>query len=132
MTPQLREKMGAAAETIGKLISYVGAGTVEFIVDENLNFYFLEVNTRLQVEHPVTEFLLGIDLVELQILVEEGYSLSELQLPQKLKPRGHAIEVRLYAEDPLNNFYPSPGKILAWKPFEMDGVRYDTGVESGI
>lgn len=128
MTPELRQKMTGAAEKIGKLIKYSGAGTVEFIVDQSLNFYFLEVNTRLQVEHPVTESITGFDLVEAQIQVARGHTLQDIGLLNK-KLNGHAIEVRLYAEDPENNFLPSPGPIFLWK--QCPDVRYDTGIASG-
>lgn len=132
MTPELRNKMGNAAVKIGKTINYVGAGTVEFIVDEKLNFYFLEVNTRLQVEHPITEMITGLDLVELQIQIAKGRSLSSLGVESgKVPTKGHAIECRLYSENPANNFFPCTGTILLWKPAELPGVRYDTGIETG-
>ena len=110
MDEELMEEMGEAVLKIGKVLSYIGAGTVEFIVDESRNFYFLEVNTRLQVEHPVTEMTTNTDLVYCQIEVARGYTLEEVGL-KALKRRGHSIEVRLYAEDPLNNFLPSVGRI---------------------
>lgn len=134
MNPALREKMGKAAVEIGKTINYVGAGTVEFIVDEKSNFYFLEVNTRLQVEHPITEMVTGLDLVELQIQVARGFSLPQLGLlPNQPVPiKGHAIECRLYSENPANNFFPCTGTILLWQPADIQGIRYDTGVETGL
>jgi acetyl-CoA carboxylase biotin carboxylase subunit len=102
LTPELRKKMGEAAVNVARAANYYNAGTVEFIVDENLNFYFLEMNTRLQVEHPVTEAITGLDLVKLQIKVAEGEKLPFKQ--EDLSIQGHAIEVRVYAEDPTNNF----------------------------
>lgn len=131
MTPELRERMGQAAVAIGKLISYSGAGTVEFIATTEGKFYFLEVNTRLQVEHPVTEEITGFDLVEFQIRIAEGFTLAELGITGPIKSRGHAIQCRLYAEDPANNFFPCIGTINRWKPAPLTGVRYDTGIESG-
>ncbi|CAG8799990.1 26664_t:CDS:10, partial [Gigaspora margarita] len=127
----LRQNMTDAAIKIGKLLKYTSAGTIEFIVDIKENkYYFLEMNTRLQVEHPITEFITGLDLVELQILVSQGYDLSRSQIPT-LKSNGHSIECRLYSEDPYNNFLPSIGKILYFKPSLAPNVRYDTGVETG-
>lgn len=108
LTPKLREQMGAAAVKVAKSCDYVGAGTVEFLLDENLNFYFLEMNTRLQVEHPVTELITGLDLVEQQIHIANGQKLAFTQ--EDLNITGHAFELRVYAEDPLNNFMPSVGK----------------------
>eukprot|EP01097_Dermamoeba_algensis_P007848 TRINITY_DN5057_c0_g1_i1.p1 TRINITY_DN5057_c0_g1~~TRINITY_DN5057_c0_g1_i1.p1 ORF type:complete len:678 (-),score=147.02 TRINITY_DN5057_c0_g1_i1:22-2055(-) len=133
VTPELRQRMGEAAVKIGKLIKYLSAGTVEFIVDpKTKNFYFLEVNTRLQVEHPVTEYVTGLDLVKAQIQVAMGFRLDEVGLKQdQLSLKGHAIECRLYAEDPLNNFFPCPGKILMWKQSSVPEVRFDSGVETG-
>eukprot|EP01126_Amoeba_proteus_P066951 TRINITY_DN9780_c0_g3_i2.p1 TRINITY_DN9780_c0_g3~~TRINITY_DN9780_c0_g3_i2.p1 ORF type:complete len:436 (-),score=83.95 TRINITY_DN9780_c0_g3_i2:84-1391(-) len=124
--------MGRTALMIAKAISYRNAGTVEFILDENENFYFLEVNTRLQVEHPITEAITGLDLVELQIRVAEGFSLHELGLVEgSIARRGHAIECRLYAEDTENDFLPSPGRLIFFEPAQIEGVRYDSGVASG-
>jgi 3-methylcrotonyl-CoA carboxylase alpha subunit len=122
-----REKMGTAAVAAAKAINYVGAGTVEFLLDAKENFYFMEMNTRLQVEHPVTEMITGLDLVEWQIRVAEG---EKLPLAQKdLKINGHAFEVRLYAEDPSRDFLPGAGQIQYLRfPIESDCVRVDTGV----
>ncbi|WP_457616968.1 acetyl-CoA carboxylase biotin carboxylase subunit [Lutibacter sp.] len=130
LTPQLREKMGNAAIQVAKSCGYVGAGTVEFLVDSNLNFYFLEMNTRLQVEHPVTEFISGIDLVEQQIKIARGETLSFKQ--SDLTINGHALELRVYAEDPLNNFLPSVGKLNTYKIPKGDGIRVDNGFEEGM
>ncbi|TAL27584.1 MAG: acetyl/propionyl/methylcrotonyl-CoA carboxylase subunit alpha [Alphaproteobacteria bacterium] len=122
-----RKKMGEAAVAAAKAIGYVGAGTVEFLLDAKENFYFMEMNTRLQVEHPVTEYITGLDLVELQIRVAEGQKLPFAQ--KDLKIDGHAMEVRLYAEDPANNFLPGAGQIKFLRfPLESDKVRVDTGV----
>jgi acetyl-CoA carboxylase biotin carboxylase subunit len=126
MTPELREKMGKAAVSIAKQSGYVGAGTVEFLVDEDLSFYFLEVNTRLQVEHPVTEMITGFDLVKEQIAVAEG---RELTIKQEDVPlNGHAIECRIYAEDPTEGFVPSTGKLMNYRMPAGPGVRVDSGV----
>lgn len=129
MTTELRERMSTAALKAAKAIKYDNAGTVEFIVDDKLNFYFLEVNTRLQVEHPVTEMITGLDLVKLQIEVAQGLPLPVKQ--DEVKQNGHSIECRLYAEDPANNFLPATGKILAYSPDETACTRYDSGIESG-
>ena len=129
MTPDLRRKMGEAAVRLARAGGYVNAGTVEFLVDENLNFYFLEVNTRLQVEHPVTEQVTGLDLVKLQIAIAAGHRLPFAW--ETITPRGHAIEVRMYAEDPDNNFFPCPGKILARRVSTGPGIRVDEGVYRG-
>jgi acetyl-CoA carboxylase biotin carboxylase subunit len=129
MTPELRRKMGHAALSLAREAGYTNAGTVEFLVDAARNFYFLEVNTRLQVEHPVTEAISGLDLVQLQIRISAGERLSFAW--QELSPRGHAIECRIYAEDPDNNFFPSPGKILARRTPSGPGVRMDEGVYPG-
>jgi acetyl-CoA carboxylase biotin carboxylase subunit len=129
LSPALREKMGQAAITAAKAINYQNAGTVEFILTEKKEFFFLEVNTRLQVEHPVTEMVTGLDLVEWQILVADG---SPLPLQQNdVVGNGYALECRLYAEDALNNFYPSTGTILHWETIELEGLRYETGIKSG-
>ena len=127
LTPGLREEMGKAAVAIGKKVGYNSVGTVEFLVDKNLKFYFLEMNTRIQVEHPVTEMVAGVDLVEEQILVAAG---NKLRLKQeKLKQNGHAIECRIYAEDPSNNFMPSPGDMTFFKIPEGEGVRVDSAID---
>lgn len=127
LTPEIRKKMGDAAVKISKEVDYNSAGTVEFLVDKNLDFYFLEMNTRIQVEHPVTEMVTGIDLVEEQILVAEG---NPLRLKQdELSQNGHAIECRIYAEDPSNNFMPSPGKMTFYHKPEGENIRVDAGIE---
>ena len=129
ITPELRKKMGDAAVRLARAGCYVNAGTVEFLVDAHLNFYFLEVNTRLQVEHPVTEQVTGLDLVKLQIAIAAGHRLPFAW--ETITPRGHAMEVRLYAEDPDNNFFPSPGKILSQHAPSGPGIRLDEGVYEG-
>ena len=129
LTPDVREAMGRAAIDAARACGYVNAGTVEFLVDAHLNFYFMEMNTRLQVEHPVTEAITGIDLVEMQIRIAEGEPLPFTQ--EDLRIRGHAIESRIYAEDPLNNFLPDTGKLLAHRIPSGRGVRVDAGVEEG-
>jgi acetyl-CoA carboxylase, biotin carboxylase subunit len=129
MTPELRRKMGEAAVRLARAGRYVNAGTVEFLVDTHLNFYFLEVNTRLQVEHPVTEQVTGLDLVKLQIAIAAGHRLPFAW--ESITPRGHAMELRLYAEDPENNFFPSPGKIVARRTPSGPGIRLDEGVYEG-
>src|SRR6266403_1114918 len=129
VTPELRRKMGDAAVRLGRAGGYVNAGTVEFLVDANLNFYFLEVNTRLQVEHPVTEQVTALDLVKLQIAIAAGHRLPFAW--ETITPRGHAMEIRLYAEDPENNFFPSPGKILSQHTPSGPGIRVDEGVYEG-
>jgi acetyl-CoA carboxylase biotin carboxylase subunit len=128
LTPELRAKMGEVAVKAAKAVNYVGAGTVEFLVDVHRNFYFLEMNTRLQVEHPVTEWVTGLDLVALQIRAAEGEKLPLTQAPE---PRGHSIEVRVYAEDPGRNFMPSPGKITYLRVPGGPNVRDDSGVFPG-
>src|ERR1700752_990874 len=129
VTPELRKKMGDDAVRLARAGRYVNAGTVEFLVDANLNFYFLEVNTRLQVEHPVTEQVTGLDLVKLQIGIAAGHRLPFAW--ETITPRGNAMEVRLYAEDPANNFFPSPGKILSRHTPSGPGIRLDDGVYEG-
>src|SRR5690606_27356368 len=114
LTPELRKQMGEAAVKVAKACDYVGAGTVEFLLDEKHNFYFLEMNTRLQVEHPVTEMITGLDVVEQQIKVANNEQLSFSQ--EDLKINGHACELRVYAEDPRNNLMPSVGKLEVYRP----------------
>jgi len=126
MTPELRQQMGEAAVAAAKACAYVGAGTIEFLLDASGEFYFLEMNTRLQVEHPVTELITGLDLVEWQLRVANG---EELPLQQhELTLNGHAIEVRLYAEDPRQDFLPQTGQVLRWKPANLPHVRIDHGM----
>ena len=125
----LRKNMGEVACAAAKEINYSGAGTVEFLLDENKNFYFLEMNTRLQVEHPVTELVTDLDLVEMQIKVADGQALVVTQ--EDIELHGHAMEVRLYAEDPSNNFMPSTGKIEVWSPDSSSDTRYDNGIVEG-
>ncbi|MEL6977166.1 MAG: acetyl-CoA carboxylase biotin carboxylase subunit [Pseudomonadota bacterium] len=130
MTPELRAAMGAAAVEAARSIAYRGAGTVEFLLDASGAFYFLEMNTRLQVEHPVTELVTGLDLVALQIAVAEGRPLGIAQ--EDVAFEGHAIEVRLYAEDPAKGFLPGAGPVEHWRPGGGAGVRVDDGIESGL
>ncbi|MCB0771394.1 MAG: acetyl-CoA carboxylase biotin carboxylase subunit [Flavobacteriales bacterium] len=130
LTPELRKRMGEAAVAVAKSVDYTGAGTVEFLLDESMEFYFMEMNTRLQVEHPVTEMITGLDLVKLQIRVAEGEKLPFTQ--DELKINGHAIEVRVYAEDPANNFLPDIGKLSTYRPPQGPGVRVDDGFEEGM
>ncbi|MFA6128178.1 MAG: biotin carboxylase N-terminal domain-containing protein [Bacteroidales bacterium] len=127
MTPDLRNKMGEAALRIAREINYNSVGTIEFLVDSQLNFYFLEMNTRIQVEHPVTEMVTGIDLVEEQILVAAGNPLRLRQ--EELLQTGHAIECRIYAEDPENNFLPSPGEMTLYLPPHGENIRIDSSIE---
>lgn len=129
MTPELRQKMGEAAVAAAKSVAYVGAGTVEFLLDTQGNFYFLEMNTRLQVEHPVTELVTGLDLVEWQLRVANGEKLPLAQ--DEITLTGAAIEVRLYAEDPGSNFLPQTGPVLSWIPADIPGVRIDHGMYTG-
>ena len=130
LTPELRKKMGEAAVLVAKSCDYLGAGTVEFLLDENNNFYFLEMNTRLQVEHPVTEWITGTDLVELQIRVARGEALTLRQ--EDLKIKGHAVELRVYAEDPMNEFLPSVGHLDVYKLPFGENIRVDNGFEQGM
>lgn len=130
LTPELRDAMGKAAVSVAKACDYVGAGTVEFLLDDQHNFYFLEMNTRLQVEHPVTELITGTDLVEYQIRVARGEVLPIKQADLSIK--GHALELRVYAEDPLNNFLPSVGKLETYQLPEGDNIRVDNGFEEGM
>lgn len=129
LTPALREQMALAAVKAGQAIGYHNAGTVEFIVAPDGQFYFLEVNTRLQVEHPVTEAVTGLDLVRLQIEIAQGMPLSYRQ--EDIQQRGHAVEARLYAEDPANGFLPAIGVLHDWHMPDMPGLRVDSGVEPG-
>jgi acetyl-CoA carboxylase biotin carboxylase subunit len=128
MTPELRQRMGDAAVKGAKAIDYVGAGTIEMLLDEDGSYYFMEMNTRIQVEHPVTEMLTGVDLVKEQIRVAAGHPLTVRELPPF---RGHVIEVRVNAEDPMRNFQPSPGKITTFHPPGGPGVRLDSHVYAG-
>ena len=130
LTPEIREKMGKCAVDVARSVKYVGAGTVEFILDENLDFFFLEMNTRLQVEHPVTEMITGLDLVKEQIKIARGETLSFKQAD--LKINGHAMELRVYAEDPLNNFLPDIGTLQTYQTPKGYGVRVDDGFEQGM
>ena len=130
LTPELRAAMGEAAVNVARAANYYGAGTVEFIMDENLRFYFLEMNTRLQVEHPVTEEITGLDLVKLQIRVAEGRPLPFRQ--DEISFRGHAVEVRVYAEDPSNNFLPDIGTLETYRRPQGHGIRVDDGFEQGM
>ncbi|HSB08341.1 MAG TPA: acetyl-CoA carboxylase biotin carboxylase subunit [Blastocatellia bacterium] len=128
--PQLRSRMCEAALAAGRAIGYTNAGTVEFVLAPSGEFYFIEVNTRLQVEHPVTEMITGLDLVKLQIQIAEGMPLALSH--EDVRQNGHAIEARLYAEDPRNNFLPATGTVLDWEPpASIGGLRIDSGVESG-
>jgi acetyl/propionyl-CoA carboxylase alpha subunit len=130
LNEERRAAIGAAAVNVGRSCNYLGAGTVEFLVDEQLNFYFLEMNTRLQVEHPVTEMITGIDLVKEQIKVARGEKLSFSQ--SDLIIRGHALELRVYAEDPLNNFLPDIGRLEQYRKPEGVGIRVDDGYREGM
>jgi acetyl-CoA carboxylase biotin carboxylase subunit len=130
LTPEIRKKMGEAAVNVARSCDYLGAGTVEFLVDDKLNFYFLEMNTRLQVEHPVTELITGLDLVELQILIARGEKIPFRQ--EDLEIRGHAIELRVYAEDSLNNFMPNVGRLNRYKTPVGNNIRVDDGYEEGM
>jgi acetyl-CoA carboxylase, biotin carboxylase subunit len=130
LTPDIRKQMGECAVAVARSCDYYGAGTVEFLVDEKLNFYFLEMNTRLQVEHCVTEMITGIDLVKEQINVARGQKLSFTQTD--LKINGHAIELRVCAEDPFNNFLPDTGRLEIYQPPKGPGIRVDDGYEEGM
>ncbi len=130
LTNEMREAMGQCAVNVAKSCNYLGVGTVEFLLDENKEFYFLEMNTRLQVEHPVTEMITGIDLVKEQIHIAMGKPLSFTQ--NDLHIQGHAMEVRVYAEDPMNNFAPDIGRLKTYKLPESIGVRVDNGFEEGM
>lgn len=130
LIPEIRKAMGEAAVKVAKACDYVGAGTVEFLLDEHKNFYFLEMNTRLQVEHPVTELIAGVDLVAQQIKVARGEKLAFTQSDLEIK--GHALEIRVYAEDSLDNFMPSIGTLSTYKKPEGEGIRVDDGFEQGM
>jgi acetyl-CoA carboxylase biotin carboxylase subunit len=130
ITSEIRKKMGEAAINVARSCDYVGAGTVEFLLDSKMDFYFLEMNTRLQVEHPVTEFITGLDLVEQQINIARGEKLSIQQ--EDLKIKGHAVELRVYAEDSLNNFLPDVGKLQIYKIPTGKNIRLDDGYEEGM
>ena len=127
--PEMRRRMGEVAVRVAQAAGYTNAGTIEFLVDQQKNFYFLEMNTRLQVEHPVTELTTGLDLVHLQIRIAAGEKLPFVQ--EDVKLRGHAIECRIYAEDPDNNFFPSPGKITLLLAPSGPGIRRDSGMYEG-
>ncbi|TDD97423.1 acetyl-CoA carboxylase biotin carboxylase subunit [Flavobacterium cellulosilyticum] len=130
VTPEIRKKMGEAAVLVAKSCDYLGAGTVEFLYDENNNFYFLEMNTRLQVEYPVTELITGLDLVEMQIRVARGEALTTRQ--EDIQINGHAIELRVYAEDTVNDFLPSVGHLDVYQLPVGEGIRVDNGFEQGM
>lgn len=130
LTPELRKQMGEAAVNVCKACGYQNAGTVEFLLDEKLNFYFLEINTRLQVEHPVSELITGVDLVREMIRVAEGHPLSFTQ--EEIPLLGHSIEVRVYAEDPANNFLPNVGKLEVYRLPQGTGIRVDDAYEEGM
>ena len=130
VSPEMRAAMGKCAVDVARSCDYYGAGTVEFIVDEKLDFYFLEMNTRLQVEHPVTEQITGVDRVKEQIKIAEGQKLSIKQ--EDLKIIGHSMEIRVYAEDPRNNFLPDIGKLITYQRPQGTGVRVDDGFEEGM
>ena len=130
LTPEKRKEMGEAAVKVAKACDYLGAGTVEFLMDADHNFYFLEMNTRLQVEHPVSELISGLDLVELQIRVARGEALPMKQ--EDLQIKGHAMELRVYAEDPMNDFLPNVGFLSTYKLPEGEGIRVDNGIEEGM
>lgn len=130
VSPEMRKQMGEAAVDVARACKYTGAGTVEFLVDADLNFYFLEMNTRLQVEHPVTEYITGLDLVREQINIARGETLAYRQ--EDLQMKGHAIELRVYAEDPTNNFLPDIGNLETYRPPQGPGIRVDDGFEEGM
>jgi len=129
VTPDMRQRMGEIAVRVAKAANYANAGTIEFLADHDGNFYFLEMNTRLQVEHPVTELVTGLDLVQLQIRIAAGEKLPFAQSDVNL--RGHAIECRVYAEDPANDYFPSPGEITVLSEPAGPGIRLDSGIYEG-
>jgi acetyl-CoA carboxylase biotin carboxylase subunit len=129
LDPELRRRMGEAAVAAARTIGYEGAGTVEFLVDRHGGFYFMEMNTRIQVEHPVTEMVTGIDLIAEQLRIAGGEPISFRQ--EDVRIQGHAIECRINAEDPAHNFRPAPGKITGWLPPGGPGVRIDSHVYTG-
>jgi len=131
ISPALRAKIASAAASVAKAVGYTNAGTIEFLLDEDGSFYFLEMNTRLQVEHPITEMVSGVDLVQAQIRIARGERL-DVDPARVLAPVGHAIECRVYAEDPDNNFLPSPGRIAALRVPAGPGVRDDSGATAGL
>src|SRR5262249_17978609 len=127
---ELRHRMGDAAVAAAHAVGYVGAGTVEFILDQTGEFYFMEMNTRLQVQHPVTEMITGLDLVEWQLRIASGENLPLKQ--DQLRERGHAFEARLYAEDPDRDFLPATGRLVHFRyPANTEHVRVDSGVRAG-
>lgn len=130
VTPDLRRRLTDAAAAVARTVGYTNAGTIEFLLDADGSFYFLEMNTRLQVEHPVTEMVTGVDLVQWQIRIARGERLT-LDPAALLQPRGHAIECRIYAEDPENNFLPSPGRIQGLRVPQGPGIRDDSGAYEG-
>jgi acetyl-CoA carboxylase biotin carboxylase subunit len=131
VTPTIRQAITAAAASVARAAGYTNAGTIEFLLDEDGRFYFLEMNTRLQVEHPITEMLTGVDLVRWQIRIARGERL-DLDPERLLTPNGHAIECRIYAEDPDNNFLPSPGRIVDLRAPAGPGIRDDSGIAAGL
>ena len=131
VTPKLRDAMTSAAAAVARAVGYTNAGTIEFLLDEDGRFYFLEMNTRLQVEHPITEMVTGIDLVRWQFRIARGERL-DFDPSALLRPNGHAIECRIYAEDPDNNFLPSPGRILKLQAPSGPGIRDDSGAATGL
>ena len=134
VSPDLRRAIASAAATVARSVGYTNAGTVEFLLDEEGRFYFLEMNTRLQVEHPITEMVTGVDLVRWQIRLARGerLDLTDADADRVLVPNGHAIECRIYAEDPDNQFLPSPGRVLDLRAPAGPGVRNDSGIEAGL
>jgi acetyl-CoA carboxylase biotin carboxylase subunit len=131
VSPALREALSSAAAAVAKAVGYTNAGTIEFLLDESGAFYFLEMNTRLQVEHPITEMVTGVDLVRWQIRIARSERL-DLDPGTLIAPNGHAIECRIYAEDPDNNFLPSPGRIVALRAPSGPGIRDDSGATEGL